>query len=826
MDKSVLNFPIYEILDQIKETLKVNRFVIVQAEPGAGKSTILPLELIDEPWLENKKIIILEPRRLAARSIAWRMAQLTKTNPGDLIGYRIRHQQNIKSTTKIEIVTEGILLRLLQSNPGLIDYGLVIFDEFHERSLNTDLSIAFTRQVMEILRPDLKILIMSATINSKVLSYKFEKAPVIKSKGRNYPIEIIYRTPKPGLKLAEEMESAIRWTLANYKGNILVFLPGIGEIHKTYTLLKEKLPKVKIFELYGNLSGEQQQNIIMENSPGERRVILSTSIAQTSITINGINNVIDSGLSRREKFDISIGMNRLITERSSKEDVDQRAGRAGRTGPGKAIRLWSTFDNQHLKPHIVPEILETDITRGVLEAINWGVDNIYELQWITPPPVNSVEYALNLLAEFDAVKNNRITSYGKKMLSIPAHPRLAHMLLKSIEINSLQTAIILTSILEEKDFLTNSGADIYHRMNAILNNVYGLEVKRNILNNIRKHIDSWCKYFALKFTEFHIDQQNTGKLLSWAFPERIAMNQGNGHFRLANGKVALLGPNDPLSSEKFLVAVVVTFDKQIGKIRLATSIDLNDLEDNIEIEEKLYWNYANDSLVSSEVAKIGKLSISQRNVKPGLKSELIDILSHVIQKKGLDIINWTEDARDLQTRILCLREWGENKFPDLKDEAILVRSEQWLIDYALEISKLDDFKKIPAVELIRSQLNWDHISELDKLVPNYYIVPSGSNIKIKYFANGELPVLTVRLQELFGLTESPSIFYGRKKLILHLLSPGYKPVQITSDLNSFWKNTYPQIRKELMRKYPRHSWPEDPIHAQAMKGPTKKRNGL
>jgi ATP-dependent helicase HrpB len=811
--------PVYEILDDVKSALAESNYVVVQAAPGAGKSTIIPIELLTEPWLKYNKIIMLEPRRLAAKAVSRRMAELKNSQLEDLIGYRIRHETLISPKTRLEVVTEGILTRMLQSDPTLEGVGLIIFDEFHERSLHADLALAFTRQIVELLRPDLRVLIMSATLNTAEIAVQLGNATVISCEGRSYPVTIQYAKPAIDEPLHKIMTSELKKALQSTTGDILAFLPGVGEIQRTAAEL-ESAVSASIYTLYGDLSPQEQQRAILPDPSGRRKIILSTSIAETSLTIEGVTTVVDSGLSRKQEFDLSTGMNKTVTRRSARDTVDQRAGRAGRLGPGKAIRLWGSLEDQHLPEHSIPEILEADLTSLVLETANWGVSAISDLKWISLPPTPSFEYAKDILNKLEALDGFRITKIGKRMLEIPAHPRLAHMLIKSLDDKILDTAILITALLEERDFI-ECNTDIDLRLAVLTGQTTHQGVKRHALEKVKKQVLTWQKFFRIKqITDF--DPKQTGRLLSLAYPERIAMNEGNGKFRLANGRVAVIDIHDPLAKEKFIVAAVVTFSGKEARIRLAAPIQENEIQHLAETEERVEWDFQRNEFVAQQLEKVGSLILTRTPLKSISADKKVEVLAEVLKKIGVRILNWTDEAEAFQARVSSLQAWGQPDIPEISDDNIIASSADWLPYYADKIRALDDFKKISALEIMRNLLDWDQQQLIDKLAPESMTVPSGSQIKLQYFANGQQPVLAVRLQELFGMTDTPAVNNGQIKVLIHLLSPGYKPVQVTSDLRSFWQNTYPQVKKELKIRYPKHSWPDDPLTAEAVRGVRKK----
>ena len=582
------DFPINEIIPDLKVKLAKERVIILQAPPGAGKSTILPLELLNEKWLEGKKIIMLEPRRLATRSVATRMASLLKESIGETIGYRIRFENKVSKNTKIEVVTEGILTRMLQNDNALDNVGLIIFDEFHERSLNADLALALCYQVQQVLRNDLRILIMSATLDGAKLSSLLNNAQILTSEGRQYPVSIQYLNTDEKIYLHLRMANAIKKGLRENKGDILAFLPGAGVILRTQQLLEEENSAISVQPLYGDLSQQKQQEAILPNPQGKRKVVLATSIAETSLTIEGITVVIDSGYSRSPRFDTQTGLTRLETIKVTKDAADQRAGRAGRLGPGTCYRLWSEGSHIHLIPNRKPEILEADLAPLMLELGQWGIQNINELMWLTPPPQAAVSIAKELLNQLGALQKNKITSRGKEMLQMPTHPRLAHMLIeakvfqknKSKE-NFIALATDIAAILEERDPLSKeSGADLSLRIELLRKYRAGERVNadRRVLDRIERLAQSWRKLLKIEMDNTAPNIFNIGKLLATAYPERIAKRIDKSlRYRLANGRIVKLNETDALAQEEWLAVAHLDAGTNEGKIFLAAAFDSNDL---------------------------------------------------------------------------------------------------------------------------------------------------------------------------------------------------------------------------------------------------------
>jgi ATP-dependent helicase HrpB len=821
-------YPIAEIIDEIKETLNLQTTVILQAPPGAGKSTILPLELLKADWLGDKKIILLEPRRMAARSVAQRMADLLDEEVGKTVGYRVRFDQRISQQTRIEVITEGILTRRLQQDNTLEGVGMVIFDEFHERSLHSDLSLALCRDLQQVLREDLRILIMSATLDGEQLSSILDNAPVITSKGRQYPIDVRYTAIDTNAQISGQVVNVISKTIKEETGDVLVFLPGVREIQQTADLLNERYSDIAIRPLYGELSLTAQQEAIKPDVQQRRKIVLATSIAETSLTIEGIHIVIDCGLARVPKFDPNSGMTKLETLKVTRDAADQRAGRAGRLGPGIAIRLWPEATHNYLKAQRVPEILEADLAPLVLELAQWGVKNIQSMTWITIPPTGSVEQAKTLLQELHALKNDVITEEGKALANLPTHPRTAHLLLKGKEHNILPLAIDLVCILEERDALgKHAGADISLRVESLRAWRTGKRFQGDkfIFERIERSVQSWRQLFSIKSSDYEFDADAIGLLIAAAYPERIAklVDAASARYRMANSRNVRLHENDVLVKEEWLA--IAHADAGIGEGRIYWAVPLNPsmLTDRMDRHIRIRWDESKGILLQQEETCIGSLIVSSKPLKDIDETLRTKALCDAVRKEGFKLFNFDEVCEQWQARIVSLKHWRPTEaWPDVSFDGLLSTVEEWLPFYLKNVKRREDFKKIPLSEVLNTILPWEQSQILAKLAPTHIDVPSGSSIALEYKTDASSPVLSVRLQELFGLTDTPTVNEGKIKVMIHLLSPGYKPVQVTQDLKSFWANTYPEVRKELRMRYPKHSWPEDPWNAEAVRGVKRK----
>jgi len=831
-----VHLPILEIIPDIKKSLVLHNILILQAPPGAGKSTMVPLQLLDEPWLKGKKIVMLEPRRLAARSVANRMSSIINEPVGTTVGYRVRFDNKISKQTRVEVLTEGILTRMLQQDNTLEDVGLVIFDEFHERSLHADLALALCREMQQVLREDLRILIMSATLDGEKLSSLLGDAPILTSAGRQYPIELLYVPPENESPIPVQMAKAVRKALTTQEGDILVFLPGAGEIQRTKELLETELSgnvsssgvqNISIHPLFGDLPLQKQQEAILPHPHGKRKVVLATSIAETSLTIEGIKIVIDSGYCRVPRFDPKTGLTRLDTIRVTQDMATQRAGRAGRLSTGICYRLWNQSSQQHLLPHREPEIMEADLAPMIIELAQWGIQDMNTLAWLSTPPASAVNQAQHLLEELGALHSGKITKRGKDMLRLPTHPRIAHLLLEGQECGLTALASDIAAVLEERDPLPKeAGANLTLRIEALRKwrSKEYVAADKNVLERIERLASQWRKYFSVSPDNSAPIDQDVGKLLAAAYPERIAKQREQSHrYRLSNGKIVKLNEHDALSHEMYLAVAHLDAGTTEGKIYLAAPLSPDDVL-HLAIEKKIIaWDAQNGILIARNEKRIGDIILESKPLKIIPVEERIQVLFDVVRKEGLSVFNQTEQVIDWKSRISCLKIWRpDEEWPDLSDEHLLDTLEEWLAPYITAVKKREDFYKLDLYSILSGKLSYQQKQQLESIAPSKIKVPSGSMISLTYQSDGTSPVLAVRLQEMFGLLDTPTVNEGRTNVILHLLSPGYKPVQITQDLKSFWKNAYPEVRKELRIRYKRHHWPEDPWTAIAMAGAKKR----
>jgi len=819
-----IDLPITEVINNVKTHLTDGNTLIVNAPPGAGKSTLLPLAVMDEPWLNGQKIIMLEPRRLAAKTIAMRMAELLNEKVGQSVGYRIRFDNCIGPNTRLEVVTEGILTRMLQSDNALEGVGLVIFDEFHERSLFADVALALSRETQQVLRPDLRILIMSATLDMPQLTTLLG-APSVVSQGRQFPVEIIHEGENDVKMLPELTARVVSKAVKEQEGDILVFLPGEGEIRACETLLKRVHKTLSIHPLFGQLPPNKQHAAIMPHRDGKRKIILATSIAETSLTIEGVKVVVDCGFSRTLKFNPNSGLSRLETLDITIDSADQRAGRAGRLGPGVCYRMWSKGTHNRLQEHRSPEIVEADLASLVLEMAQWGVEDINSLTWLTPPPKGHVAQAADLLHQLEALDNNRITTHGKAIHQLPCHPRLAHMLLMAQEEDLSALACDVAAFLEERDPLgKEAGIDLNTRIEALRRFRSG-SLKNKKIARIAKIAEQYRRILNIEEENTAVDPYETGLLLVFAFPERIAHAKpgNNAQFKLANGSIAAAGHHDDLAHEAWLAIANLNARDGVGKIFMASPLNPQDLAPMVKTVESVNWDTKHGGFKALSELRIGTIVLQSKPLHNYDEELKIIAISEAIKKEGAWLLNFNEEVKQWQNRVLSLRHWDKSQcWPDVRTETLLHTNMKWLSPYLSQIKKPGDLKKIDLKKVLQHHLDFELQQQLDQLAPERIAVPSGSHIKLNYQSNGDAPILAVRLQEVFGLVSTPRVNNGQVHVLMHLLSPGFKPVQITNDLTSFWDNAYFEVKKELKARYPKHYWPDNPFEAEPLRGVKRK----
>ena len=892
------SLPASQIAVGVNEALHTNSSLVVTAPPGAGKSTLLPLTILSSLG-EGEKILMLEPRRLAARQIAERMAQILGETVGETVGYRVRFESKVSKRTRIEVLTEGILTRMLVDDATLDGVSIVIFDEFHERSINSDLALALTRQAQEIIRPDLKIVIMSATIDACGICAAL-KAPLIESEGRIFPVELHYADEDTDPRdIAAVAASTTIEAYKKHEGDILVFLPGQAEIERCFELLSNSQHlttsggalvssapttsqpittttphhlttsggalvssapttphHLTIHPLYGNLSPENQRRAIAPSAPGERKIVIATPIAETSITIEGVRVVIDSGLCRQVVFDARTGLSHLQTVRISMDMATQRMGRAGRVAEGVCYRLWTKASEHLMAEQRKPEIEEADLAPMVLYTAAFGESDAETLPWLTMPPRAGVFKAKELLMSLGAIdENGNITPIGKRMAALPCHPRIARMILATTSLttstpqgvhlsqvhqqhlttstshhNNTSLACDIAALLEEKDPLSETGGtDLTLRLSA-------LRAARR-----KKQLGRWQRIakIAAEYRRMaHTDEDNrdpapteAGLLVAYAYPERIAHSTNSiGGYRLASGANVQLDAADQQSAHSWLaIASLYSAPGTTGRVFLAAPIAPNDLEKEFVKEvDNIAWDTKQGCVVMQREQRIGKLMLSQKPIHDADKERLKGIVCEAMKKDGLTMMAWSEKAvEQVQRRVAQVAAWHpEMALPDVSTEHLLSTAADWLPFYLEEGGRVktsvQELRKLNLADIIWNILPYEAQLEVDRLAPTHIEVPTGSHIRIDYRSGAEAPVLSVRLQECFGMERTPCVDDGRQPLLMELLSPGFKPVQLTQDLASFWQGTYFEVRKELRRRYPKHYWPENPLEAEAVRGVKRK----
>ncbi|CDE29924.1 ATP-dependent helicase HrpB [Leyella stercorea] len=894
--KKCASLPASLIADDVNNALQTHHSLVITAPPGAGKSTLLPLTILSSLG-EGEKILMLEPRRLAARQIAERMAQILGETVGETVGYRVRFESKVSKRTRIEVLTEGILTRMLVDDATLDGVSIVIFDEFHERSINSDLALALTRQAQEIIRPDLKIVIMSATIDACGICAAL-KAPLIESEGRMFPVELHYADEDTDPRdIAAVAASTTMEAYRKHEGDILVFLPGQAEIERCFELLSNSqhlnpstsqpittTPSqhlntsggtlvssapttsqpittttphhLTIHPLYGNLSPENQRRAIAPSAPGERKIVIATPIAETSITIEGVRVVIDSGLCRQVVFDARTGLSHLQTVRISMDMATQRMGRAGRVAEGVCYRLWTKASEHLMAEQRKPEIEEADLAPMVLDTAAFGESDAEALPWLTMPPRAGVFKAKELLMSLGAIdESGNITPIGKRMAALPCHPRIARMILATTSLTTstsqgvhlsqvhqqhlttstsqhLTTSLAcdIAALLEEKDPLSETGGtDLTLRLSA-------LRAARR-----KGQMGRWQRIakIAAEYRRMaHTDEENrdpapmeVGLLVAHAYPERIAHSTNSiGSYRLASGANVQLDATDQQSAHSWLaIASLHSAPGATGRVFLAAPLAPEDLNAEFVKEvDKISWDTKQGCVVMQREQRIGKLMLSEKPIHDADKEQVKSIVCEAMKKDGLTMMAWSEKAvEQVQRRVAQVAAWHpELALPDVSTEHLLSTAADWLPFYLEEggrvKSSVQELRKLNLAEIIWNLLPYEAQQEVDRLAPTHIEVPTGSRIRIDYRTGAEAPVLSVRLQECFGMERTPCVDDGRQPLLMELLSPGFKPVQLTQDLASFWQGTYFEVRKELRRRYPKHYWPENPLEAEAVRGVKRK----
>lgn len=840
--------PIHTCLPQLRKALEQQKTVVLAAPPGSGKTTGVPLALLTAPWLIDGSILILEPRRLAARMAALRMAELINEPVGQTVGYRVRFDSQVSAATRIEVVTEGILTRRLQSDPELTGVKLVIFDEFHERSIHADLALALCLDVIHGLRDDLKILIMSATLDVEGLTAFLDDPAVVIGEGKSYPVTINYRPDlspiqrgqSPGNeyrihRLLDAVISAITHSLASEHGDILAFLPGAEEIRRSAARLaaEPEALDIDILPLFGNLPKAVQDRTVQYTPGGKRRVILSTSIAETSLTIEGVRVVIDSGWSRVLRFDPNSGLSKLVTVRVSQAAAEQRRGRAGRLCAGVCYRLWNENETHFLPAHGRPEILDADLAPLALDLAAWGVSTPASLRWLDPPPAGHYASAISLLTLLGGVDDQqRITSLGQRMATLPVHPRLARMILATNDAPVI--ACDIAALLTERDVIQLSGSpsamtprptDIDTRVQALTAFRQGDTTTFTALDGDRgacARVDAVAKQLRRLHTLPHQEKNHptTGELLALAYPDRVGQLRPGCHdrYRLATGRGVRLPEGDALCGCPFLIAASLDAGQTEGRVYLAAHVTIDEIRQQlsalIATDNAVYWDDLQEAVVSRSQERLLSLVLDEQPLGSSNPDATRVAMIEGIRRLGLSALPWTKEARSFQARIESIRSWQPDQgWPNLSDD-FLASDLVWLTPYLDGMSRRQHLARLDLLSIFHGLLDWNHLQRLNTEAPTHIPAPSGSRLPLRYIP-GESPVLAVRLQEMFGLAETPRVARGQVPVTLHLLSPAQRPIQITQDLSGFWNTTYPEVKKELKGRYPKHVWPDNPWEAKA-----------
>ena len=832
------DLPIEAVLPELTAALRARTEAVLEAPTGAGKTTRVPLALLDAPWMQpDKRLVVLEPRRLAARAAAHRMAHLLGEKVGQTVGYRVRMDTRVSAATRIEVVTEGVFTRMVQGDPELAGIGGVVFDEFHERSLPADLGLALALEAQGVLRPDLRLLVMSATLDAGPIAALLGDAPRIVSEGRTYPVDVRYLRHRPEGRLEDTVAAQVRDALAGEPGDVLVFLPGAGEIRRTEERLTGTVPAgVDLRPLFGNMPHREQDAAIAPSPDGRRKVVLATPIAETSLTIEGVRVVVDGGYRRAPRFDAATGMTRLVTVRIAQAAADQRAGRAGRTAPGVCYRLWTRATQHRLASHAPPAIVKADLAPLALELAVWGAGDPAALRWLDPPPATTYAEARTLLRRLDALDaDGRVTDHGRRMADLGLHPRLAHMILHGDLLGHGALACDLAALLSDRDVLKGRGrapdADLRLRLEALAalrddarptpRTMQGMQVDRSGLHRARQMADHWRRTLGVP-PDARPDASAAGLLAAFAYPDRLAQAlPGDGdRFRLRSGPPATLSHPQLLSDADLLAVAHLDGHGRETRVALAAPLTDDDVRtyfgEQIETVERVRWDAGAGRVTARVQDRLGALVLRDKPLADPDPEAVADVLTQAVRDEGLDMLPWTKRARRLQARLVFLHHHQDalpGTWPDVRDAALRATLGDWLRPHLYGRRRADDLARLSMTDLLLGHLDgWDQRQALDRLAPTHRTVPSGSKRPIDY-SDPAAPVLAVRLQEMFGQTTTPRIAGGRVPLTLHLLSPAQRPVQVTQDLESFWATTYFEVRKDLRGRYSKHYWPEDPLRA-------------
>ncbi|MDO5506320.1 MAG: ATP-dependent helicase HrpB [Pseudoxanthomonas suwonensis] len=820
-------FPIDAVLPDIRASLAAHPRLVLEAPPGAGKTTQVPLALLEASWLAGRRIILLEPRRVAARAAAGFMARQLGEDVGATVGYRIRFENRLSAATRIEVVTEGILTRMLQDDPLLEGIGAIVFDEFHERHLAGDLGLALALDVQASVREDLRLVVMSATLDGARLAQWLD-APRISSAGRGFPVEIAHFPERRDEALEAHAARAVRHALAGHPGNVLVFLPGIREIERCRRLLGSSLQSggVEVLPLHGDLPVDQQARLLQPATDGTRRVILATNVAESSVTLPGVRVVVDAGLAREPRFDPASGFSRLDAVRISQASADQRAGRAGRVAAGWAYRLWP--QSQRLDAQRRPEIAQVELAALALELAAWGSD---ALRFVDPPPPGAMAAARELLQRLDALDAaGAITSAGRRMLALGTHPRLAAMLLAAAPGTEQALACDLAALVEARDPLRSRSDALAERWRALAASRAGrvpAEASRSALVAIDAAARQWRRRLRVSAeVPAQVPAHALGDLLAHAFPDRIALRHATDplRYQLANGRMARLFEDSALRGEPWLVPTELRHEARDALLLRAAPLDevrlRRDFAGHFHDTDEVRWDAERRALVSERVERFDGIVLATRPAGRVDAARAAAALAQAVRESGLQVLPWNEASRQWRIRVQCLRQWcPQLALPDLSDAALLAGVDAWLAPAFAGKTRLDALQEGELQEALKAGVDWATRQRIDSLAPLRVTVPSGQSRRIDYRLDdagaAAAPVLAVKLQEMFGLAETPRIADGRVPLTIHLLSPAGRPLQVTSDLRGFWERTYPEVKKEMKGRYPRHPWPDDPWNAVA-----------
>lgn len=816
--------PAATIADRLNAELQSRHGAVVVAPPGAGKSTLLPLTMLRA--IPQGRIVMLEPRRLAARQVAMRMARLLGEDVGHTVGYQIRFERRVTAETRIEVVTEGVLARRLAADATLEGVSCIIFDEFHERSLSSDLAFCMARQIRDVLRPELDIVVMSATIDTAELCQALSVSEV-SCQGRMFPVDVeLSKEDTQPSDIASDVAAAVSRAHREHEGDILAFLPGQADIERCAQILGDSLAPTRVCPLYGSLSLDGQNAAIAPSDEGERKVVLATPIAETSLTIEGVRIVVDSGYYRRLVYDANSGLSHLATVRISLDMAKQRSGRAGRVAPGICYRLWTLATTQRMAAQRQPEIEEADLTPMVLTIASFGETDILGLPWLTLPPQGNLRHAIESLRQLRAIDAaGHLTSVGRRMESLPCHPRIARMMIGADGKVLKSLACDIAAIMEEKDVMSAEEvhADLLPRVIALRDARRSHRMGR--WGRVARVSEEYARMIGVGTDNSYVSGQDIGKLVAVAWPERIAKAvDHNGNYRLASGEQVRVDPSDTLAGYEWLaVAALYAGIHQAGRIFLAAPVEKEAISSLGTWKENLMWITRQGGLVSQRELRLGVLSLATRPLEHVDKARVISVICDAVSREGLSLLDWNEDVKMLQRRVEMVRQWHpEMDLPCLDTEYLLKTVTDWLPFYLDNgghmVTSVEGLHKIPLVTVLWNLLSYESQQAVDRLAPERIRVPSGSMIRLSYRIGAEEPVLSVRLQECFGMADTPRIDDGRVPVLMELLSPGFKPVQLTKDLASFWDSTYFEVRKELRRRYPKHYWPDNPLESEATRG--------